>query len=202
MFGSYITPMRKILKACLLELKTMLRGQDSYPRRRKRQEQEPATVRDQETVEPAPHLMLGMRGEALAARHLERAGYRLVASNFTVPVGRNRRGMIVSAEIDLIAYDGPVLCFVEVKTRASDWFAPPEANVDLRKQRQVARAARAYRRLFGLMNAAYRYDVVSVLLPGADENAAVPPPRLELLRNFWTDDRFRKRRWSDAHYDF
>lgn len=143
-----------------------------------------------------------MRGEALAARHLERAGYRLVASNFTVPVGRNRRGAVVSAEIDLIAYDGPVLCFVEVKTRASDWFAPPEANVDLRKQRQVARAARAYRRLFGLMNGSYRYDVVSVVLPDLGEAGALPAPRLELHRNFWTDDRFRKRRWSDTHYDF
>src|SRR4051812_3672301 len=73
-----------------------------------------------ETVRLAPHLALGMRGEALAALHLERAGYRLVAANFTVPVGRNRRGAVVHAEIDLIAYDGPVLCFIEVKTRASD----------------------------------------------------------------------------------
>jgi putative endonuclease len=93
-----------------------------------------------------------------------------------------------------------VLCFIEVKTRASDWFAPPEANVDLRKQRQVARAARAYRRLLGLMNAPYRYDVVSVLLSTADENASMP--RLELHRNFWTDDKFRKRRWLDAPADF
>ena len=43
-------------------------------------------------------------------------------------------------EIDLVAYEGETLCFVEVKSRASDWFAPPEANVDRRKQRQIARA--------------------------------------------------------------
>jgi putative endonuclease len=152
------------------------------------------------SIEVAPHIALGRRGEALAASHLERAGYRLVASNFTLPVGRNRRGALLQAEIDLIAYDGPVLCFIEVKTRASDWFAPPEANVDLRKQRQVSRAARAYRRLLGLMNAPYRYDVVSVLLPPPDEIASMP--RLELLRNFWTDDKFRKRRWSGAPADF
>jgi Holliday junction resolvase-like predicted endonuclease len=58
-----------------------------------------------------------------------------------------------------------VLCFVEVKTRRSDRFAAPETNVDLRKQRQVARAARAYRRMLGLAGEHYRYDVVSVLLP-------------------------------------
>ena len=97
----------------------------------------------------APHLALGQRGERLAAAYLERQGYRLVARNFVLPVGRNRRGAIVNAEIDIVGYDGPVLCFIEVKTRASDWYAAPEANVDLRKQRQITRAARVYRRLFG-----------------------------------------------------
>src|SRR5690349_3711999 len=79
-------------------------------------------------VEIAPHLLLGQRGERLAAERLEEHGYTLVASNFTLPVGRNLRGALIHAEIDLIAYDGPVLCFVEVKTRASDWFAAPEQN--------------------------------------------------------------------------
>ena len=93
---------------------------------------------------PAPaHTELGRRGEELAAAYLEQQGYRIVAANFTLPVGRNTRGAIVNAEIDLVAYDGATLCFVEVKTRASDWFAPPQVNVDLRKKRQVARAARA-----------------------------------------------------------
>ncbi|HYY58475.1 MAG TPA: YraN family protein [Pyrinomonadaceae bacterium] len=154
-----------------------------------------------EPVSHASHLALGRRGEALAASHLEQCGYRLVASNFLLPVGRNMRGAILHAEIDIVAYDGPTLCFVEVKTRASDWFAPPEANVDLRKQRQVARAARAYRRLMGLTHAPYRYDVVSVVLPQGEVTEAALPTRLELLRNFWTDDRFRKRRWADAPYD-
>jgi putative endonuclease len=153
----------------------------------------------------APHLLLGQRGERLAAEHLERLGYALVASNFTLPVGRNLRGALVKAEIDLIAYDATTLCFIEVKTRASDWFAAPEANVDLRKQRQIARAARVYRRMFGLVDAPYRYDVVSVILPPADEpGAATPPlrPRLEVLRNFWTDEKFRKRRWANAPDDY
>lgn len=144
----------------------------------------------------APHLELGSRGEALAAEHLRARGYKLVASNFKLGVGRNRRGAVVQTEIDLVAYDGPVVCFVEVKTRASDRFAAPEANVDLRKQRQVTRAARAYRRMLGLTGEPFRYDVVSVLLPPPADEDDAPAPRLELFRDFWTEDKFRKKRWS------
>ncbi|MBV9959636.1 MAG: YraN family protein [Acidobacteria bacterium] len=146
-----------------------------------------------ELNELAPHLALGRRGEELAAAYLEAQGYRLAAANFTVPVGRNLRGALIRAEIDLVAYEGATLCFVEVKTRASDWFAAPEANVDLRKQRQVSRAARAYLRLFGLPGVPHRFDVVTVILPPEGE-----PPRLELFRNFWTAEKFRKRRWTES----
>jgi len=149
----------------------------------------------------APHLALGGRGEELAAAHLERAGFMLVAANFKLPVGRNLRGVIVQAEIDLVAYEGETLCFVEVKTRASDWFAAPEQNVDRRKQRQITRAARIYRRTFGLTGTPYRYDVVSVILPPPDEATPLPNPRIELLRNFWTEAKFRKRLWSDVYTD-
>ena len=142
----------------------------------------------------APHLDLGRRGERLAAEYLRARGFELVASNFKTGVGRNRRGAVVQNEIDLVAYDGPVLCFVEVKTRRSDWFAAPEANVDLRKQRQVTRAARAYLHLLGLAHAPRRYDVVTVVLPPPGEGE----PRVELLRGFWTEEKFRKRRWSGS----
>ncbi|MBV9928879.1 MAG: YraN family protein [Acidobacteria bacterium] len=148
--------------------------------------------------EAAPHVELGRRGERLAAEHLRALGFELVASNFKLSVGRNRRGAVVQNELDLVAYDGHVLCFVEVKTRASDWFATPEANVDLRKQRQVTRAARAYRRLLGLQNAPHRYDVVTVILPPPDAEGRAPAPRVELLRNFWTEEKFRKRRWGES----
>ncbi|HEU4712996.1 MAG TPA: YraN family protein [Pyrinomonadaceae bacterium] len=128
----------------------------------------------------SPGIQLGKLGEAYAAAYLEQRGYRLVAANFTLPVGRNLRGVVVNAEIDIIAYDGDTLCFVEVKTRASDSFALPEVNVDRRKRRQVARAARAYRRLFELDDQPYRYDVVAVVLPpGAT-------PQIDLIRNYWT----------------
>lgn len=145
----------------------------------------------------APHLDLGQRGERLAAIFLESFGFELVASNFKLPVGRNRRGMIVQAEIDIVAYEGETLCFVEVKTRASDRFAAPETNVDLRKQRQITRAARVYRRILGLASTPHRYDVISVLIPPPDEDGQAQAPRLRLLRNFWTEDKFRKRCWND-----
>ena len=126
----------------------------------------------------SPGVTLGNLGEAYAAAYLEQRGFRLVAANFTLPVGRNLRGAVVNAEIDIVAYEGETLCFVEVKTRASDSFAPPQVNVDKRKRRQVARAARAYRRMFELDDQPYRYDVVTVVLPpGAT-------PQINLLRNY------------------
>ena len=144
------------------------------------------------------HFELGRRGEQLAAAYIEQQGYRIVAANFALPVGRNTRGAIVNAEIDLVAYEGTTLCFVEVKTRASDWFAPPQTNVDLRKRRQIVRAARAYRRMLGLETSPYRFDVVSIVLSAEKEGSL----QIEILRNFWTEEKLRKRRWleSDSYY--
>jgi putative endonuclease len=138
---------------------------------------------------------LGQLGESYAAAYLDQLGYRLVAANFTLPVGRNRRGAIINAEIDLIAYDNDTLCFIEVKTRSSDWFAPPQVNVDLRKRRQITRAARIYRQMLGIENEAHRYDVVTVIV---NNNST---PQIELLRNFWTEESLRKRRWHTNFYD-
>jgi hypothetical protein len=50
--------------------------------------------------------------------------------------------------------------------------------------------------MLGLSGSPYRYDVVSVLLPPPDDKDESPAPRLELFRGFWTEDKFRKRRWS------
>ena len=143
-----------------------------------------------------PHFELGARGEELAIDHLERVGYRIVAANFSLPIGRNTRDVIVNAEIDVVAYDGATLCFVEVKTRASDEVATPQTNVDLRKRRQIARAARGYRRMFGLMDSPFRYDVVSVI--GKPDNAR---PRIELHKAFWTDEQLRKKTWREPFWD-
>lgn len=134
---------------------------------------------------------VGQLGEELAARFLERNGYRLVISNFKVPIGRNRRGVSVTGEIDLIALDENVLCFIEVKTRSSDKFAAPIAAVDLRKQRQITRTARIYRKTFRLNSIKIRYDVVSIVLNESSD------PKIEVFKGFWREEKFRKKAWSD-----
>ncbi len=149
------------------------------------------------TVAPRPSNVrgeTGSRGEHLAAEYLEANGYRLVVANFKVPIGRNTRGVAVTGEIDLIAIDEDTLCFVEVKSRASDEFASPLAAVNLRKQRQITRTARVYRRIFGLQEMPYRYDVVTVLLVA---NAA---PKIDLIKSFWSESKFRKRAWTGDIY--
>ena len=143
------------------------------------------------------HLTIGKLGELYAAAYLQQNNYQLVGANFTLPIGRNRRDAVITAELDLVAYDGATLCFVEVKARRSGWFAGPEVNVDRHKRRQIARAARAYRQMFALEDEPYRYDVVTVVL-GEDETVE---PQVELLKNFWHEDQLRKRRWSQHFYD-
>ncbi len=104
----------------------------------------------------ARHNETGKAGESAALRFLENKGYIVLEANW-----RYRR-----AEIDLIAKDGKVLVFVEVKTRSSEAFGKPEAFVDSRKQRFMAEAASAYMEKTG-HDWEIRFDVVSVLVnPG------------------------------------
>jgi len=136
----------------------------------------------------AGHLGLGDRGERAALEYLrEYAGYEIVATNFRVPFGRGLRGQKLSAEIDIVAYDDGTLAFIEVKTRTSNEVFAPERAVDLRKQRQIARAARRYRQLMSVIDEPYRYDVVTVV-PDGNKN------RIELLRAYFDDSIFRRSR--------
>jgi putative endonuclease len=138
---------------------------------------------------PESRAEFGSRGEALAAEFLIANGYRVVMSNFKVPIGRNRQEAQVTGEIDIIALDGETLCFIEVKTRRSEEFTPILTAVDLRKQRQITRTAKVYRRIFNVYEVPHRFDVATVLMvPGRE-------PRIELERNFWTEAKFRKRAW-------
>lgn len=133
---------------------------------------------------------LGAEGERLAAEYLSRRGFNLVCRNFRVPVGRNRAGARVTGEIDIIATEGETLCFVEVKTRSGPSFGGPLSAVDIQKQRQIARVARIYRKLFGLEGVPCRYDAVGIsILPG-------DRPSIEHRRAFWDESVFRKRRWA------
>ena len=99
------------------------------------------------------HQQVGRRGEEDAYFYLRRHGYVMVARNYR---SSRRRG-----EIDLIGWDGDVLCFIEVKTRTSLEVKPAEAAVDWQKQRELAGMAREYlRRLPAAVS--WRFDVVSV----------------------------------------
>lgn len=77
---------------------------------------------------------LGRRGEKLACKYLKKLGYRILARNYRCPVG----------EIDLIAMDGDVIAFAEVKTRSSEDAADVERAVGPAKQRQLTRTAKFY----------------------------------------------------------
>ena len=82
------------------------------------------------------HQRTGTRGEEDAYFQLRRLGYVVVARNLRTPKYRG--------QIDLIGWDGDVLCFVEVKTRPSRDVKTAEAAVDRHKRREVAQVARDY----------------------------------------------------------
>jgi putative endonuclease len=95
---------------------------------------------------------LGIDGERAAERFLRRRGYTIVERNYRCRLG----------EVDLIALDRRTVVFVEVKTRRSTRFGSPVDDVDLRKQRQIARAAECYLDAHRLHDRAVRFDVVAV----------------------------------------
>ncbi|HET9768471.1 MAG TPA: YraN family protein [Thermoanaerobaculia bacterium] len=100
-----------------------------------------------------PHTVgRGRVAEDAAAAWLERQDYRIVERNH-----RNAAG-----EIDIIAEDGDVLCFVEVKARTETLFGPALAAVGPRKRRRVARAAALYLALRGGTQPACRFDVLAM----------------------------------------
>ena len=126
------------------------------------------SLRIPRTIAP-PHLGTGRRGEEDAYFHLRKLGYVMVARNFRLP---GRRG-----EIDLIGWDGDVLCFIEVTTRTSHAVEPAEVAVDRAKQRQLAAVAEGYRRHLP-RSCQWRFDVISVYYEQGPSQ-----PRFELFKN-------------------
>lgn len=101
------------------------------------------------------HGNVGRRGEDLAHRYLRKNGYIVVARNWRPPQG--------GGEIDLIAWEGGVLVFVEVKARLSaDWSAP-ERDIDHEKILALRRAARDYIRRAEADASTARFDVLSIV---------------------------------------
>jgi putative endonuclease len=96
----------------------------------------------------------GQRGEDLAHRYLRRRGFTVVARNWRPPQG--------GGEIDLVAWDGETLVFVEVKTRVSDMWGAPERAIDPEKMDSLRRAARDYARRSGVEESSTRFDVIAI----------------------------------------
>jgi putative endonuclease len=100
----------------------------------------------------------GARGEAAAADFLQRRhGFAIVTRNWHSP--RDRRD-----EIDLVARDGDVLVFVEVKARDAGALVPGYHSIDERKRRAVRRAVHAYLSALTEPPRTFRFDVVEVSL--------------------------------------
>ena len=115
----------------------------------------------------SPTQATGRRGEDLAHRYLRKQGYTVVARNYRLAAG--------DAEADIIAWDGEALVVVEVKTRESDAYGPPDRAIGEDKRRALQRVAREYARKSNTDESQVRCDVVSVILSS--------PPRLELFRD-------------------
>ena len=111
------------------------------------------------------NLRFWRRAEIDAARFVRSLGFRVVASGYRVREG----------EVDLIAWEGDVLVFIEVKSRKND--AAPEAAVGLRKQQRLIRAASTYIARYKLHEKTCRFDIIAV---NAVEGQ---PPSYRLLRD-------------------
>ena len=114
-------------------------------------------------------LSYGRHAEEAAARHLVREGYRVVARNV-----RTRRG-----EIDIVAYDGDALVFIEVKARRRTLFGEAAWAVDRRKQQRMIRAASAFLATSFRSPEALppcRFDVVAI-------HGVPPRAEVRLIRN-------------------
>src|SRR5215207_10321118 len=107
----------------------------------------------------------GRRSEIDGAAYLRSLGFRVIASGY-----RTRDG-----EVDLIAWEGNQLVFIEVKALHSD--APPEDAVGHEKQRRVQRAAHAYRSRYLLLETPSRFDILAVTVREGT------PPQFRLIRD-------------------
>jgi len=95
----------------------------------------------------------GNASEKFAASYLKKYGYTVVAQNFHSKFG----------EIDIIAYDGDVLAFVEVKFRANTDFGQPSSYVDQRKQNKILKTALHYMYREKISDINIRFDVVELI---------------------------------------
>jgi len=98
-------------------------------------------------------ISLGKYGEDFSCRFLRTKRYKIIERNYRSLWG----------EIDIIAKDKDALAFVEVKTRSSDKFGPPESSVTRTKQNRIRRIAESYIKTSKYQNLCFRFDVISIL---------------------------------------
>lgn len=110
---------------------------------------------------PTEAALLGQQGETVAAAHLRRLGWTILAT----------RHCCAEGEIDLVAEDRNTLVFVEVKARRGHG-EPPAAAVDRRKKARLVAAAEDYLTRTNAHERACRFDVLEVRF-GADGYAKV-----------------------------
>ena len=103
-----------------------------------------------------PKKELGRKGEQLAENHLLNKGWKILERNYKCSY----------AEIDLIAMDAEVLVFVEVKTRSSDFFGPPEAFVSPQQEATLFEAAMLYMDRID-HEWEIRFDIIGILFKGS-----------------------------------
>jgi len=102
----------------------------------------------------ALHLRIGRRGETTAIKLLRQKHYDILARNVDDPAG----------EIDIIARDGGIMVFIEVKTRRAVTAARPAAGLNPRQQLRIVNAARRYLRRIENPAVPYRFDLIEVRL--------------------------------------
>lgn len=100
------------------------------------------------------HLEVGRRGEEAAYFYLRRQGFTVVA--------RGWRTAKLPGDLDVVAWEDDILCFVEVKTRTSRNVATAESAVDEEKCRKLRRMARQYLRGLGRTPEQVRFDILSI----------------------------------------
>jgi len=97
---------------------------------------------------------LGKKGEELALRFLKKRGYQIIERNYVCKMG----------EMDIIAREKDILAFIEVKTRTSTTFGPPQLAVNPKKQSQMSKVALHFLKEKRLEDAKARFDVVAIAL--------------------------------------
>jgi putative endonuclease len=121
----------------------------------------------------ASHLETGRLGEEAAIFYLRRQGYVVVAHGW--------RSGRVPGDLDIIAWEGDTLCFIEVKTRSDRSFAAAEAAVDQLKRHSLRRIARYYLRQHPTTTDT-RFDILSIY-SGRNARPATTANTHELFRN-------------------